>query len=48
MRAAIEAPESVRFAVLYGVSRNTWAFWDLDEARESLGYVPEDDAEVWR
>ena len=48
VRAAIEAPESVRFAVVYGVSRNTWTFWDLDEARETLGYVPEDDAESWR
>ena len=48
VRSAIEAPESVRFAVVYGVSKNTWRFWDLDEARETLGYVPEDDAESWR
>ncbi len=48
VRAAIEAPESVRFAVVYGVSRNTWTFWDLDEARETIGYAPEDDAEAWR
>jgi uronate dehydrogenase len=48
VRSAIEAPESVRFAVVYGVSNNTWRFWDLDEARETLGYVAEDDAEAWR
>jgi uronate dehydrogenase len=48
VRSAIEAPESVRFAVVYGASNNTWRFWDLDEARETLGYVPEDDAEAWR
>jgi nucleoside-diphosphate-sugar epimerase len=48
VRAAIEAPETVRFAIVYGVSNNTWRFWDLDEAREALGYVPEDDAETWR
>lgn len=48
VRSAIEAPESVRFAVVYGVSNNTWRFWDLEEARETLGYVPEDDAESWR
>jgi uronate dehydrogenase len=48
VRAAIEAPETVRFAIVYGVSNNTWRFWDLDEARETLGYVPEDDAEAWR
>lgn len=48
VRSAIEAPDSVRFAVVYGVSNNTWRFWDLDDARETLGYVPEDDAESWR
>jgi nucleoside-diphosphate-sugar epimerase len=48
VRSAIEAPESVRFAVVYGVSNNTWRFWDLEEARATLGYVPEDDAESWR
>ena len=48
VRAAIEAPEDLRYGVFYGVSNNTWRFWDLDAARESLGYVPEDDAERWR
>lgn len=48
VRSAIEAPETVRFAIVYGVSNNTWRFWDLDEARETLGYLPEDDAERWR
>jgi uronate dehydrogenase len=48
VRAAIAAPDTVRFAIVYGVSNNTWRFWDLDEARETLGYVPEDDAETWR
>lgn len=47
-RAAIEAPEEVRFAVVYGVSANTWRIWDLDEARDSIGYVPRDNAEAWR
>lgn len=32
------------FAVLYGISANTRAWWDLDPGR-SLGYVPQDDAE---
>jgi uronate dehydrogenase len=45
--AAIEAPADVRYAVVYGVSRNTWRFWDVDAAA-SIGYEPLDDAERWR
>jgi nucleoside-diphosphate-sugar epimerase len=48
VRCCLAAPESVRFAVLYGVSANTWRFWDLEAARVALGYAPEDDAERWR
>jgi uronate dehydrogenase len=32
------------YAVLYGISDNTRAWWDL-EAGRALGYHPEDDAE---
>ena len=32
------------YAVLYGISANTRAWWDLDPGRV-LGYVPQDDAE---
>ena len=31
------------FAVLYGISANTRAWWDLEPGR--LGYEPQDDAE---
>lgn len=34
------------FAVLYGISANTRAWWDL-EAGRALGYHPHDDAEDW-
>ncbi len=34
------------FAVLYGISGNTRAWWDLGPAR-ALGYDPQDDAEPW-
>ena len=34
------------FAVLYGISRNTRAWWDLAPGR-ALGYDPLDDAEDW-
>jgi len=35
----------VRFAVCYGVSRNTWRFWDVSN---DIGYEPRDDAERYR
>jgi len=44
----VDAPDDVRFGVFFGVSDNTWAFWDIDEARSTLGYDPSFDAEVWR
>ena len=34
------------FAVLYGISANTRAWWDLEPGR-ALGYEPQDDAEDW-
>jgi len=34
------------FAVLYGISRNTRAWWDLEPGR-ALGYEPQDDAEAF-
>jgi len=34
------------FTVLYGISGNTRAWWDLAPAR-ALGYEPQDDAEQW-
>lgn len=48
VRAALEAPAELRFGVYFGVSANTWRFWDLSEAQRDLGYEAEDDAEVWR
>ena len=43
--ACLTAPE-LGFAVLYGASRNTRGWWDLEPGRR-LGYEPEDDAEVF-
>jgi uronate dehydrogenase len=45
VEAALTAPE-VGFAVLYGISANTRAWWDLEPGRR-LGYEPQDDAEVF-
>jgi NAD+ dependent glucose-6-phosphate dehydrogenase len=36
------------FGVYYGVSANTWRFWDVDHARREIGYQPRDNAERWR
>jgi hypothetical protein len=42
------APDELRFAVLYGVSANTWRIWDIEEAERLVSYAPADDAEQWR
>lgn len=34
------------FALLYGISANSRAWWDLEPGR-AIGYVPRDDAEAW-
>ena len=43
VEAALTA--DVGFAVCYGVSRNTWRFWDISN---EIGYDPQDDAERYR
>jgi uronate dehydrogenase len=45
---ALEAPADLRFGVYYGVSRNTWRFWDISNAAHEIGYDPQDDAERFR
>lgn len=35
------------FDVFYGVSDNDRRFWDVDHAREMIGYDPRDNAEAW-
>ena len=45
--ASLEAPTDRPFAVVYGVSANTWRFWDVAEGA-AIGYVPQDDAEEFR
>jgi nucleoside-diphosphate-sugar epimerase len=48
VECALEAPEELRFGVYYGVSRNTWRFWDISDAAADIGYDPQDDAERFR
>jgi uronate dehydrogenase len=48
VRCCLTAPDTLRFGVFYGVSANTWRFWDIDDARAAIGYAPQDDAEAHR
>jgi uronate dehydrogenase len=48
VRSALTAPLSVGFVTVYGVSANRWRIWDIERARDLLGYAPQDDAERWR
>ena len=48
VRSCLAAPDDLSFGIFYGVSANTWRFWDIEQAREAIGYMPRDDAEAWR
>ena len=48
VQRCIDAPDDLRFAIFYGVSNNTWRFWDISNSRDLVGYVPQDNAEQWR
>ncbi len=39
------AAKSVTYGIYYGISNNTRAYWDIENARRELGYAPEDNAE---
>jgi nucleoside-diphosphate-sugar epimerase len=43
VEAALTA--DIGFGICYGVSRNTWRFWDISN---EIGYDPQDDAERYR
>jgi nucleoside-diphosphate-sugar epimerase len=47
-RAAVAGPATLRFGTYYGVSDNTWRFWDISNARHDLGYEPRENTEAWR
>ena len=42
-----EAQGHVPFDVFYGVSANKRRWFDIEHARESIGYEPQDDGEEW-
>lgn len=45
---ALRAPKDLRYGVYYGVSANRWRFWDIEKARQEIGFDPQDDAERFR
>ncbi len=44
LERSIDAPPSVGFAIVYGLSDNTMKVHELDSANRLLGYCPQDDA----
>jgi nucleoside-diphosphate-sugar epimerase len=48
VRACITAPPELQYGILYGVSANTWRFWDLRDAARLVGFEPLDDSERLR
>ena len=45
---SIDAPASVGYAVVYGMSKNSLRIWDIETARDTIGFEPQDDAgEEW-
>ena len=43
---SIDAPPSVGYAIVYGISNNTLRIHEIDSAERILGYRPQDDAGV--
>jgi len=37
--------QGLTFDIFYGVSGNKWRFWDIEHAKEVIGYEPKDNAE---
>ncbi len=44
--ASVEDRFGVPFQIFYGVSANARTFWSITNAREVVGYAPQDDSEV--
>lgn len=47
VRKSVEAPDSVKYEIVYGVSDNFTRFRDISHAEETIGYVPEDGIRQW-
>ncbi len=47
VRRCVEAPDSVRFDIVFGVSDNFTRFRDLEHAKRVIGYEPQDGIRQW-
>jgi hypothetical protein len=45
--ASVEANDDLMYGVYHGISNNRWKRLDLTDARNEIGYTPEDDAFVF-
>lgn len=45
IQACVDAPEDLRFDIFYGMSNNRYCWLDMTNAREKLGFEPQDRAE---
>jgi hypothetical protein len=43
---ALADEHGVPFLIVYGISGNTHRFWSIANAREKIGYAPDDDSQV--
>jgi len=44
----ISAPDRLRFDIFFAVSNNKYNYRDLTHARDVVGFVPQDSAELYR
>ena len=48
VQKSVEAPPSVGFAIVHGMSNNDLCIWDIEDGARLIGFVPEDGAgEEW-
>ena len=45
IQACVDAPDELRFDIFYGMSNNRYGWVDMTNARDKLGFVPQDRAE---
>ena len=44
----IDWGKNISFDIFYGVSNNSWRYWDLSHSSKILGYTPKYNAEEHR
>ncbi|NQW18064.1 MAG: NAD(P)-dependent oxidoreductase [Chloroflexi bacterium] len=47
IRRCVEAPDDLKFDIIYAVSDNKGRWRDIEHARQSVGYVPQDGIRDW-